>query len=282
MIIGMKRVSIVMRSHEKVNTLRALRKVGVMHLDDVEVQSETLTQLTDRLSDYETISAILKERAKKVKTPKDQQILSSQDFLVAHEHLVDLVDTEEALKENLARLSKERDLLSPYGEFDMKGLRDICSYGYELFFYALDKKVLSSIEADYIPIASDDRHSVIATVSDQLPDDGRAELIHWPHNSLSETSALIEQDSSRLQQVVKEIEENVYLLPSYAFHSRVVEQEIEFEQVEEGMEESHSLISWISGYIPEDRLDQFKAFAREEKVGYSSVILMNMKYLRRR
>ena len=113
MIIGMKRVSIVMRSHEKVNTLRALRKVGVMHLDDVEVQSETLSQLTDRLSDYETISAILKERAKKVKTPKDQQILSSQDFLVAHEHLVDLVDTEEALKENLPGFQRRETSLPP-------------------------------------------------------------------------------------------------------------------------------------------------------------------------
>lgn len=269
MIVGMKRVSIVMRSHEKVNTLRALRRIGVMHLDDVEVQSETLSQLTDRISDYETISAILKERAKKVKMPQGRQILSAGDFVVAHDHLVDLVDTEEALKENLARLTKDRDLLAPYGEFDMKGLRDIGSYGYELFFYSLEKKVLSSIETDYIPIASDGRHTVIATVGVQLPDDGRTERIHWPHTSLSETLALIEHDSSRLQQVVQEIQENVYLLPSYDFHTRVVSQEIEFEKVEEGMQESHSLISWISGYIPEDRLDQFKAFAAEQKVGYS-------------
>ncbi len=270
MIVGMKRVSIVMRSHEKVNTLRALRRIGVMHLDDVEVQSETLGELTDRLSDLETISAILTERAKKVKGKgKDTQILSAQDFATAHDHLVDLVETEEALKENLAQLTKDRDMLSPYGDFDMKALRELSRYGWELCFYECEKKVLASIEQDYIPIASMVKHTVIATVGEQLGEDGKVERIHWPHQSLSETVSLIERESARLDQVSREIEENVYLLPSYSFHTRVVEQEIEFERVEEGMEESHSLISWISGYIPEDRLEEFKEFARQEKVGYS-------------
>ncbi len=270
MIVGMKRISIVMRTHEKVNALRALRKAGVVHLDPVEVQSENISSLNERLSDYDTISAILKERAKKIKLSKNPQIFSAEEFSVASDHLVDLIDKEESLKENIAQLEKEREFLAPYGQIDLGDLKTLRENGYELFFYEVEKKFLDTVEGSYILLRKNGKKSVLfVTVRKALEDAGKAEQVHLPHHSLEDIKVMVERDSAKLAEVTQEISENVYLIPSYAHHIRVAQQELEFEKVQEGMEESSGMITWLSGYIPEDRLDDFKAFAAAEKVGYS-------------
>jgi len=73
MIVTMKRVSIVMRTYEKTSTLKELRKVGIVHPDEVHVNTEKLEDLTYQYNSLHlalnTLKALEKEIQKKMRNP---------------------------------------------------------------------------------------------------------------------------------------------------------------------------------------------------------------------
>ncbi len=269
MIVGMKRVSIVMRTQEKTNSLRELRKVGVVHVDPVEVQNETISELNERHVEFEKIISVLTEKSSKGKEKTGQAVLSPDEFEPCHERIVTLLELEEECRESLAQLRKDKDFLTPYGQVEISDLRLLRDNGYQLFFYWLENKVFAKLQTPYLLISSDKKQSLIATVSSPLPSEFGAEQVHFPIHSLNETDALITAEEEKLASLNREIIENSYLIPSYVHYAKVILQEQEFEKVQEGMEESSGIISWVSGYLPEDRIDDFKKFAQKEKIGYS-------------
>ena len=271
MIVPMKRISIVMRTHEKNSTLKKLRKMGVIHLDERQVQSQKVDELASNQSKYKTIRDTLTSYANNQKKQKKGSpvILEEKEFNEKHERLVWLLDLHNELIQKQGSLQKDIDFLIPFGNVSLDDLQLLKQHDLELFIYKVSDKMMKSVTQNYFTLFKQKKDSFIVTIKERLDDSIVSTEIILPKYSLEECRQMVKENSDKLVEIEKEFLQNLSLLPSYAHYIERNEQDQLFEVVQSSMDESDSIVTWLSGYIPETKVEDFRLFAKENKVGFA-------------
>ena len=95
MIVPMKKISLVVLEKERRQALKDLRKLGVVHLEEVEGKSEELSLCKKKTSVLETAISILSE-IKAPKKAKAKSIDKDAAFELARE-VTDMVEEKKTL-----------------------------------------------------------------------------------------------------------------------------------------------------------------------------------------
>ena len=268
MIVPMKKVSVIVQTHNKRSMLRSLRKAGVMHIFDQGVRSERNENLKKQYDSLYMVNSAIADLQDK-KKPLPQKIVSDEVFLELHDSFSEMLDLKKHLEEEIAKDTSAIEALKPWGDFNPKDIEDLEREGVKLYFYTLGKKDLALLDSsiDYIQLDPIGTMQAIAVIGHSLDSSISATRFYMPEFGLSALQNRKKQDSERLGEIERTLAEGGMYLDAYSLHLKKNEQDRRFETVEASMEGGEDL-SWVSGYIPETEVSTFSQLASKEGWGY--------------
>ncbi len=268
MIAKMKKTVIAAARSQKDELLSSLRDLGVMHVSDMVSKSQSLDAMEKERAEYDRVLQTLKERGGK--KAKGGKAVKGEEFSKLHASLVSLLAEEESLNGSLIALRGERERISPFGEFDPSGLSSLASEGIDIHIYVGNAKELEALKTDpelsFIPVRYSGKGAAIALVSGKIPEGSSFTEFRLPKKSLAQIDKEILEGESRLKEISSKVAEAAAYIPSYDAVLKRKDEAITFERVSETIDGDD--IIYLTGYIPEDDMSAFKAYAKEHSLAY--------------
>ena len=273
MIVEMKKVSLVILEAEKKESLKALRKAGVIHLEEVEGSGADLAAYKESSSDTEKALAILEEIKLGKKQTVEQVKLSAEESVAKAREIISFTDSKKSLFDRINQNTQELSRLEKWGSVNPAELSALKEKG--LFFY------LFEIPQDkYASIGKDVNTVVVNTVSkvtrfivvsetelEERPEGLPAEAyaVPLPECSTEKLKDDIVKAKAEIERLDREIVASKKFENALKDSRKRLLSEIEFENISSGMEhedaelsEENTRLAWLTGYVPVDAMADFK------------------------
>ncbi len=280
MIVPMKKVSLIIMGDKKSDTLKKLRKLGILHIEAVEGSGKKLEELKERISLLE--SALFSISEKKNKKTQPQSIDVSKVTGLAKE-IVALEDEKKLCSAQKIALTAELDRLAGWGELDPEKLDILAEKGIDISLYEAPKAEYDKLDENVrtLPLQKTKNSVKFLLIKSGL--EGENEIIDslksFRLEMPSESTAQIKQKSEAINERIAEIDSKIASYAGYADSVKkaitACEKEIEFEIYATGMA-SESLsengksdvsVAYFTGYVEEENLQQLQKEAKENSWG---------------
>jgi V/A-type H+-transporting ATPase subunit I len=268
MIVPMKKCLIVMLDSERRAGLEALRGLGLVHPEAVTGAGTALEEIKAKRELYERTLGVLAG----IKPVEDRMAIpDSADPLSVARKIESLLASEKEKNERIAHLSRERDRLSRFGDFNPAGLEALSASGYEFRLHALPEKSRIAFPEGVLVIElgteKGKRYALSAsprgTEAQNLP-----EAVHLPEAGKREMEEEIARLSSENGVINKEKSALAVSLPALRDALASVRQDETFENLRSGMAKDSSL-TYITGWIPSEDSGRLGALAKSHSWGLS-------------
>ena len=266
MIEKMTKVSIVLLNREKEESLKALRKIGLVHLETLEGSSEKLSAFKEFTSNANLSEAILGE-IKLSKNTKKVSDLSSEEVIKLCSEIVTKNDRKKQLLEEISANTTELDRFSKWGSVNLSDFEYLKEKNIQLKLYEVAADKYAEIDPDIQTIlVNNDKRSVrflILNGGNERPEKLIPEAfeVPFPRLSTDELISEIETDKKEISEIEAFYNANAKYLPSITAFKKSLEKDIEFENINAGMscekDGSENDLAWISGYVPSEELPVF-------------------------
>ena len=275
MIVPLKKVSLIIRGDKKSETLKKLRKLGILHIESVEGSGKKLEELKERVSLLE--SALFSVSEKKNKKLKQENIDAENAFSVARE-IVSLEDEKKLCSAEIITLAAELDRLSGWGEIDPEKLGALAERGLDISLYEMPKSEYKNLGESVKTLSLEKTKSSVKFLLIKSETEGESEVVdslkayrlEMPATSTVE----IKQKLENLNNRIKEIDEKISLFADCSDGIKkaikACEKEIEFEVYATGMANenlSDVTVSYFTGYVEEENLECLRQTAKENSWG---------------
>ena len=279
MIVPMKKISLVVTGDKKRETLKKLRKAGILHIEITDGSGKRIEELKERISLLESAVFILSE--KKNKNAEQKDVSSAEALSAAKEINLSAEEKKACLNERLT-LVAELDRIKSWGDINPEDIDALLKKGVEISLYEMPKA-----EHDELPEAiktislERTKNSVkfILIESDaegkEIADKLKGYRFELPQLSTSEIK-------QRLEEIAKELDSIDEKIIGYAGYKnsmknavKACEKEIEFEVYATGMadeslsesDKGNISVAYFTGYIEEENLSRLKEIAKDNSWG---------------
>lgn len=262
----MKKVTLVVLDREREAALKALRKTGVLHIEQSEAESEAIDELFETITLNDQILALLYENLDKKVTLNDPENREKAADLV--ERIAALRDEKDECTETVVRIGRELDRLSDWGDFDPADFDYFADRG--LYFFPFEMSVKEyrempdSIRTILVNQDKSDVRCLIWSEEDLLhvgiPQS--AIEVSLPEKSTVELRTEMHAAQQRIPEIEREIIRLTADIPTIEAYQNELLAEYEFETVRAGMEkvcvageeqEHPADLATLTGYLPEDK-----------------------------
>lgn len=272
MIVPMKKVTVVVQTSEKLDMLRRLRKLGVMHIYDEKGKSTKGEELEKEHASLQLVQKALQENlaADKNATAGKQVKLTEEAFQSIHKELVSQLDLKKELVEQIGKDTQLVEQVGAWGEFDPSQIRKLADEGVSLFFYTLSKQEFEKLgsDVDYLLLDPVNKQRAIATVGKPLDLSAYpATRFELPELGPSALRQRIADSRKKVADVDSFLRDSCKYLDAYALTIRVNEMDQKFEQVASQMGGGENLC-YVTGYIPQTAVVAFQKAAKKNAWGY--------------
>src|SRR6056297_1495575 len=157
MIVTMKKVYLVAQESKRTETLKRLRNIGVLHLEEIQGQSDELDDLQKKRTLLERAQFMLPTD---ISAEESKVQTSDQDFDAPAnkrpEHYLSSKDVEEAIeiakrveqqqeqkgshREAIDKLNREMERVQPLGDFDPQDINKLREKGLNLHLFIVTKE----------------------------------------------------------------------------------------------------------------------------------------------
>ena len=268
MIEKMKMVHIVTSASGKEEMLKGLRDAGILHLAERQNADRSLSEQFQTLS--KAANALKEYEDPKSKEPK-AGVLDDAEFEKMYRGVLDAIEKKESLIQAIGAANTELDRISAWGDFSPEEVKALKDEGFDLHFYRMGSKEFQDAVNDenvrLIRLASVDKMDTVAVLG-TLPPEIPATEFMLPEQSISDLKAQVET----CRKGIAECEETLKAASVYgaSFNDQMVKLENRMNYSAAGnTAQSDEDFVWISGYIPEEDLDQFKAMAEEKSLAWA-------------
>ncbi len=278
MIVPMKKVTLIIRENKKNETLKKLRKLGIVHIEITEGSGERLASLREQIALLERAIFTIGKR----KNVEQKGVSAAEALSVATRIQALDAEKKQCQAEQIA-LSSELDRLKSWGDFDPTSISDLESKGYEISFYEMPKAEYELLDESIKTVRIDVTKS---TVRFMLLKSNKEELdeavtalntyrLALPQISTGEMKKRLSKLSTRIDEIDETIASNACYVESINRAVGATEKEIEFEIYTTGMadeklspeSELPLSISYFAGYIAAENLDRLKQTAQSNSWG---------------
>lgn len=268
MIEPMKKVSVVLLNKEKEEALKALRKIGLVHLEKIDGASEKLTAFKEYSNNAMLTESILGE----IKLPKQKKgsepKLSDEKVIELCKEVVAKSERKKQLMEEISADTTELDRFAAWGDVSNEDLDFLTEKGIALKLYEINAEKYSLIDPDLETIlVNNDKKTVrflIVNGGEGRPEKLLPEAFEVPLPRIS-TKLLQKEilaDEKELDQIQAFYVENAKYVPAISAYKKALESDIEFENINSGMgcdkEGSENDLAWLTGYVPVADMEDFK------------------------
>lgn len=279
MIVPMKKVSLVVLEKEKKQALEKLRKLKLVHVEDLTGNGENLSKLKSTYDMMERAFFLISDI--KVKEKDVIQVsLTKEEAVEKASQFLELLSLKKNYEDLITGNTKEIERFSRWGDVDPADLRFLAEKGYFLFLYEIPAEYYSLIpETEKVLKVFSDKNLVrFILVSDNgnVPQDlpSQAVLVTLP----SKSTRLLREENEDYKSKIKAIERQICSFSACKTgiekNLKILEKEIEFENIYSGMEgeegEGSLRLSWLTGFVPAKELKKVEMLAKQEKWGFLS------------
>ncbi|MCR5764663.1 MAG: ATPase [Treponema sp.] len=267
MIEPMKKVSVVIINKEKEEALKALRKIGLVHLQKLEGSSEKLNAFKEYTNNAVVSESILGEIKLPKKSKKQKAILEDSKVIKLCSEVVAKSERRKQLLEEISADTTELDRFTAWGSVSLEDFDYLKEKGIILRLYEISADKYSQIDSEIETILlNNDKKNVrfLVVGHETRPEKLLPQAFEVPFPRMS-TDALeeeIKKDEKEIKDIEKFYQENARYVPAIVAFRKNLETDIEFENVNAGMEhentDSENELAWISGYVPVADMEEFK------------------------
>ena len=158
MIVPMKKVSLMVMGDKKRETLKKLRKAGIVHIEITEGSGKTTEKLQEQISVLECAAFILSDM--KNKNIEQKAVSVSEAVEIARE--INSLDVEKKNQSNRRlALTAELDRLKNWGEINPDDINELSEYGVDISLYEMPTSEYNSLPETIKTVSLDkSKHSV--------------------------------------------------------------------------------------------------------------------------
>ncbi len=280
MIVPMKKISLIVMGDKKRDTLKKLRKAGILHIEITEGSNKRIEELKEQIALLEGADYFLSE--KKLKGI-EQKKLTAAEAVAAAKEIASLSEEKKAYFSEKLVLISELERVKAWGNIDPKVYNELTAYGINISFFEMPKseydalpetvktvsmkKTKNSVKFALINSGSEDEEKLIEAIKSY-----RFEL---PEISTEELNHRIEEINRLIEDIDKKTESFVSCRDGIKNTVKVCEKEIEFEVYATGMTDeclsengnNNAHIAYFTGFVEEDNLSYLKEIAKENAWG---------------
>ena len=278
MIVPMKKVSLIIRENKKDETLKKLRKLGIIHIEITEGTGQRLAALREQI--------VLLERAiftiGKKKNVEQKDVSVAEALSVATKVQVLDEEKKQCQAERIA-LNSELDRLKSWGDIDPSSISDLESKGYEIPFYEMPKTEYELLTESIKTVQLDTTKSTVRfmLLKSNLEDDEKiisslnVYRLAIPQISTGEMKQRLSKLNVRIDETEEQISSHACYIKSIKRAVQVTEKEVEFETYATGMTDENLsaegkqpiAVSYFTGYIEAENLDRLRQTAENNSWG---------------
>ena len=279
MIVPMKKVSLMVMGDKKRETLKKLRKAGIVHIEITDGPGKATEKLQEQITVLESTAFILSE--KKNKNIEQKAVSVSEAVEIARE--INSLDEEKKNKLNRRlALTTELDRLKNWGEINPDDINELSEYGVDISLYEMPASEYNSLPETIKTVSLDkSKHSVkFAMIKSGNEDEEFLNSIknyrfELPQFSTSDIKETIEEINKAVETIEEKIKNFISYKDSLKNAVKSFEKDIEFEVYASGMtdekvsqdSEKTLSVSYFTGYVEEDNLSHLKEIAKENSWG---------------
>ena len=278
MIVPMKKVSLIIMGDKKSETLRKLRKLGILHVEIAEGSGKKLDELKEKVSLLETAAFTVTDKKKKKKIQAVDA--DAAEAFAASEDILALTEEKKKLLDERTVLTAEIDRLAGWGEVDPDEIKALADKGYDISLYEVPESVYKSLDESVKTLCIGKTKSsvkfMVLTKSDDSedkePDSLKNFRFELPESSTAELKKRADSINTDIEEIDKKLGSYVAYSDSIVKAVEVCETDIEFETYATGMSdealnENNVSVSYFTGYIEADNVEKLKAAAKENSWG---------------
>ena len=278
MIVPMKKVSLIIRENKKDETLKNLRKLGIVHIEITEGSGERLVELGDQIALLE--SAVF--TIGKNKNAEQKDVSATEALSVANE-IASLDEEKKQCQAERIALSSELDRLKSWGDIEPDSISDLEAKGIKISFYEMPKSEYEALPDSVKTVKLDANKSSVKFLLLQVDSDDGDEVVSslnscrlsLPQMSTDQMRQKISELSARTQAIDDQIAAFICYAESLKRAIKAFEKEIEFETYATGMADENLSsdgdgaisVAYFKGYIEEENLDRLKQTAKDNSWG---------------
>ncbi len=280
MIVPMKKVSLITLGDKKTDTLKKLRKLGLLHIEISEGSGERLNELKNQISLLESGIYETNELARKNDLRGSDTDL---DPLFVARDIASLTEEKKTCQSEKNSLNAEIQKLENWGDFDPYDLKVLALKGVDISLYEIPKSEYEALGESVKTIRLNKTKTSVNCLVFKSGDEKEEEVIKSlkPYRlELPRISTLeIKQKIAELGERIGEIDSKIASYSCYTDKMKqeikTLEKEIRFEVYSTGMEsenlsencEKSVSVCYFTGYIEAENLEKLKQTARENSWG---------------
>lgn len=261
MIVPMKKVSLVVLNKERKQALEQLKKLGVVHLEQIEGRGEQLAAFKEVSNNAMVAVSVLSEVKVSKKTPAAPKLSDSEVAQKCRE-VIELSELKKKLNEEIAADSAELERFAPWGGVTPADFDYLKGKGISLKMYEIPEDKYNLIDENSKTVCVNRYKKVVRFLlidaGEERPSGFPAEAfeVPMPVNSTEEIQNRISSDKKQLEEISRSFVSLAAFIPQMNAFRKALESDIEFENVYSGMgqesEGKESDLAWISGFVPVD------------------------------
>lgn len=281
-IVQMKKVSLVILDAEKKESLKQLKKAGVVHLETIEGNSADLTALRESSQEVDKALGILEEFKLKKNEMPEQVKLSREDASAKAKELVSLSEKKKSLFDSISSSTQELSRLSLWGQVDPEELSMLAEKGLFFYLYEIPEEKYSLIGENVKTVLVNTVNKInrFLVVSEEQLEDRPSDLppeayaVPLPEISTKAHEENIMNCRAEIESIEKQILDSKKFTDSLKNFKKQLLSDIEFENIYSGMESElapdgaggeETKLAWLTGYVPVDSMDKFKKTCSENE-----------------
>ena len=273
MIVPMKKFSLITMGNKKEDTLKTLRKLGIVQIEISEGTGEKLSQYKDQIALLERAVFSI-GKPKKVK-PKDADTQKALE--IAYE-VDSLTEEIKSCVSQRASLNTELERLKGWGDVDPISIEELAQKGVDVAFYEMPKSEYKALanEVEAVKLFANKSTVKLLLIKNTQVDEAfdKYRLV-LPKLSTNEMQSRIDELNSKIQESDKKISSYGCYVESLKQAVKALEKEVEFETYATGMDtenlsanESDAVtIAYFKGFVEAEKIDKLKLTAKENAWG---------------
>ncbi len=278
MIVPMKKVSLMIMGDKKKETLKKLRKLGILHIEITEGSGKKLEELKEQISLIESAIFSVSEKKNKNIEMKDA---SKDEILDISKEVFALTEEKKACINERVSLSSELERIKNWGEIEPQIIADLSEKGVEVSFYEMPKVEYDTLGEAVKTVAMEKGKNTVKFLLIKTGAEGEAEVIEslksyrfeLPKISTQELALKIEEKTNRINEIDAKVSSYAGYVKSMKNAIKACEKEIEFEVYNTGMQnesvssDGNISVAYFTGYVEEENLSKIKEAAKENSWG---------------
>ncbi len=262
---------------KKSETLKKLRRLGILHIEAVEGSGKKLEELKERVTLLESaLFSISEKKNKKIK----QENIGVEKAVAVSEEIVALEDEKKILSAEKIALSAELDRISGWGEIDPEKLGILAEKGIDISLYEMPKTEYEKLGENVKTLSLQKTKSSVrflliksgAEGENEAVDSLKAYRFEMPEASTAEIRQKTESLTNRINEIDEKISSFAGCADSIKKAVKSCEKEIEFEVYATGMANENlsadgKSVAYFTGYVEEENLECLKNTAKENSWG---------------